>query len=334
MSQRQVLITGGGGFLGKALARKCVERGDRVFSFSRRNHPELSALGVVQISGDVTDKAAVARSVRGMDTVFHLAARTGNWGRLAAFYKTNVKGTRNVIDACRTEHVKVLVYTSTTRVMLEGSNVLPGTGSADYPERFRNNFAMSKAFAEQAVRKAADDNLKTIILRPHMIWGPGDTSTVPGILKRKWPLIRIGRGKNKVSNIFVEDAATAHLLAADRVAENPSLSGKAYVIAQEEPLVLWDFIDSIRAMKGEDPVRLHLSRRMAYRIGGILEFLHKNLSLPFAPVITRALVRELAVSHVFDHDPVFKDLGFEPAVSTGQGMTSYESWYMALKSGK
>ena len=334
MRQRQVLITGGGGFLGKALAEKCVDRGDRVFSFSRTDRPELTALGVVQIIGDVTDKSAVDAAVRGMDVVFHLAARTGYWGRLAPFYKTNVKGTRNVIEACRGSQVKVLVYTSTTRVMMEGRRVLPGTGSADYPRRFSDNAAMSRAFAEQAVRKAADEDLRTVILRPHMIWGPGDTSTVPGILKKRRPLFRIGSGKNKVSGIYVEDAAMAHLIAADRVFENPDLSGKAYVIAQSEPLVLWDFIDSIRAMKGEEPVRFRLPKRMAYRIGSVLEFLHKHLGLPFGPVLTRAMVRELAFSHVFDNGPFQKDLGFEPEVSLDQGMTAYKRWLMALKPDK
>lgn len=329
MQQRQVLITGGGGFLGKVLARKCVQRGDKVFSFSRTSRTELSVLGVIQIIGDVTDKSAVAAAARGMDVVFHLAARTGNWGRLGPFYKTNVKGTRNVIEACRGSQVKVLVYTSTTRVMMEGRKVFPGTGSADYPRRFSDNYAMSRAFAEQAVRKAADENLRTVILRPHMIWGPGDTSTVPGIFKKRRPLFRIGNGKNKVSGIYVEDAAMAHLIAADRVLENPDLSGKAYVIAQGEPLVLWDFIDSIRAMKGEAPVRFRLPKRMAYRIGSVLEFFHKHLGLPFGPVITRTMVRELAFSHVFDNGPFQKDLGFEPSVSLDQGMASYKRWLMA-----
>lgn len=329
MQQRRVLITGGGGFLGTALARKCVERGDRVYSFSRRSHRALADMGVIQIPGDVVDAKAVDAALKDKDAVFHLAAKTGNWGRLAPFYKINVKGTRNVIAACKKQRVPVLVYTSTTRVMLDGADALPGDERTGYPERFRSNFAMSKAFAEQAVKKAADENLRTIILRPHMIWGPGDTSTVPGFCRDRKPLIRIGDGKNMVSGIYVEDAATAHLNAADKVLERPDISGNAYVIARDEPILLWGLIDTIRVLKGKDPVKMHLSRDTAQRVGMVLEFFHKTLKIPFDPVITTNMVKELSLSHVFDIGPSVTDLGFEPSVSLAEGMKDYEGWLVS-----
>jgi nucleoside-diphosphate-sugar epimerase len=331
MYQRKVLITGGGGFLGIAVARKCLERGDRVYSFSRNHHPELSALGVSQILGDVADAHLVDDALKGMDVVFHLASKTGSWGRLSTYYKTNVKGTRNIISSCKKWAVPVLVYTSTTRVMLGNSDVKDSREAAAYPERFRSNYAMSKAFAEQAVIKAADNHLRTIVLRPHMIWGPGDSSSIPGLMKKGGIFFKIGDGKNKVSGIYVEDAAKAHLAAAEKVAENPGISGKAYVIAQNDPLVLWDFIDRIQAMKGRHSVRCGLPAGFAFSVGKTLEFIHKNLQIPFEPVLSRNLIKELSLTHVFDVSPAVKDLDFEPSVSVAEGMKHYEAWLNAVR---
>lgn len=332
MVRKKVLITGGSGFLGRAVARKCVERGELVFSYSRSTHPELTALGVSQIQGDVADAKSVADAVKGMDVVFHLASKTGSWGRLSSYYKTNVKGTRNVIAACKTEHVKVLVYTSTTHVMMGSKQSESVVDERTYPERFSSNFAMSKAFAEQAVIKAMDDDLRTIILRPHMIWGPGDTAPVPGVMKRKGPVFRIGDGKNKVTGIFVDDAAAAHVAAAEKVAENPSLSGKAYVIVQDDPMLLWDFIDQIRSIKGQSPVWLGLPAGVAYPVGKAMEFLYKNFRIPFAPLLTTHTARELSSTHVFDNRPALEELGFKPQVTVPEGMKAYEAWLKSIKS--
>lgn len=331
MHQRRVLITGGGGFLGNAVARQCLERGDCVYSFSRNHHQELAALGVTQIVGDVADAHSVDDALKDMDVVFHLASKTGVWGRLTSYYKTNVKGTRNIISSCKKWDVPVLVYTSTTRVMLGDADFTDSMESAAYPERFRSNYAMSKAFAEQAVRKAADNHLRTIILRPHMIWGPGDNSSIPGLMKKGGTLFKIGDGKNKVSGIYVEDAAKAHLAAAEKVAENPGLSGKAYVIAQNDPLVLWDFIERIQSMKGRHQVKFGLPAGFAFSVGKALEFVHKNLQIPFPPVLSRNMIKELSLSHVFDVSPAMKDLDFEPSVSVAEGMKHYEAWLHAVR---
>ncbi len=331
MVRKKVLITGGGGFLGRVIARKCVERGDAVYSFSRTNHPELAAMGVTQILGDVSDAQAVVDAMSGMEVVFHLASKKGNWGRLSSYYKTNVKGTRNVIAGCKANHVKALIYTSTTRVML-GMDMKQSAGKNEgYPDRFISNYAMSKAFAEQAVRKAADNDLRTIVLRPHMIWGPGDTSSVPGLLKHNGPMFRIGDGKNKVTGIFVDDAALAHLAAEEKVCENPSLSGKTYVIGQNDPILLWDFIDSIRSIKGQSPVWISLPTGVAYPMGKAMEFLFKNFRIPFAPILTANTARELSLTHVFDSQPAQEDLGFQTSVTVPEGMKLYESWLKSMK---
>ena len=105
----KVLVTGGGGFLGGAIIRQLVERGDRVKSFSRRFYPELASLGVEQIQGDISDKTAVGQAFMKVNLVFHVAAKPGVWGDYLTYYRTNVIGTQNVIDACKEHNVLRLV---------------------------------------------------------------------------------------------------------------------------------------------------------------------------------------------------------------------------------
>jgi len=122
-SLHKVLVTGGGGFLGGAIVRQLVERGDRVISFSRLFYPELSAMGVEQIQGDISDANAVEQACREVDLVFHVAAKPGVWGDYVTYYRTNVIGTQNVIAACKQHNVSRLVYTSSPSVVFDGADM-------------------------------------------------------------------------------------------------------------------------------------------------------------------------------------------------------------------
>jgi nucleoside-diphosphate-sugar epimerase len=325
MAEKRILITGGSGFLGRAVAGKCVERGDRVFSLSRNPHKELEEKGVTQILGDVIDPVDVRNAVRGMDVVFHLAARTGLWGRMKGYYKTNVRGTRNIIAACKEENVGALVFTSCAHVLFDGSTTRT-TCETEYPERFRSNFAMSKAFAEQAVKRASEDGLRTIILRPHLIWGPGEGTYPPGIVKNKSLFFRIGNGTNSVSAIFIDDAARAHLVAADKLLENSSISGKAYIISQREPMAIWEFIDKSRKIQGRQPLMFVLPEKMAAGFGRFLELTYKNLKIPFEPYLTSGMVKEFTLSSGFDCSNTEMDPDFKPEIGFEEGLEKYRCW--------
>lgn len=326
MSEKQVLVTGGGGFLGQAVVSQCLERGDRVVSFSRSSHPDLTRMGVPQIQGDVADAQALFRACRGMDVVFHLAARTGFWGRFADYYKTNVTGTRHLIAACKRNGVPVMVHTGTTRALLDRSGRYLDESEGLYPERFTSNYAMSKAFAEQAVLRAADRSFRCMVLRPHVIWGPGDFSVVPGLFCRPHWVIRIGNGRNRVSGIYIDNAAQAHLMAADALITNPALSGTALFLGQDDPIGLWDLIDVARKKSGHNaPIKawpLWAARVMA----GMLEWGYKHLSLAGSPLMTKSMVAELSRSHVFDTRALKEILGFVPHVSVDAGLERYERW--------
>lgn len=325
MEQKNVLITGGGGFLGQVISKKCVERGDRVWSFSRRNHSNLSGMGVTQIQGDVADENAINKACEGKDLVFHLAARMGLWGRFSTYYKTNVKGTRNVIAACKMAGVPVLVYTSSTSVIMDNTgHYLPIGGR--YPEKFGSNYAMSKAFAEQAVIRAADQDLRCAILRPHMIWGPGDMSGGPSFLRERRWIVKIGNGMNSVSGIYIDNAAHAHLLAADKVALDPSLSGKTFFLAQDDPFLLWDFIERIQQWSGQKRIIGAIPYTVAMNISGMMEWVYKSSCIKSTPFLTRNLVGELSGFHVFDTKALNNELGFSPEISVDTGLEIYQKW--------
>ncbi len=323
---RTVLVTGGGGFLGGAIVERLVKRGLRVRSFSRNRHAGLDALGVEQIQGDLADPDAVDRACQGVRTIFHVAARPGVWGAYQGFYAPNVRGTQNVITACRKAGVSRLVHTSSPSVVFDGSDMEGVDESVPYPVRFHAHYPRTKALAEQAVREAAADGLPAIILRPHLIWGPGDNHLVPRILSRGKRLRRVGDGGNRVDTIYIDNAADAHLLAADALKQNPRLSGNVYFISQDDPIPLWEMVDAILAAGGQPPVRKSISPSTARHIGAALEFLYRILRLPGEPPMTRFVAEELATSHWFDITAAKRDLGYRPKVSTEEGLRRLAAW--------
>ncbi len=325
-SLHKVLVTGGGGFLGGAIVRQLVDRGDAVRSFSRNFYPELAQMGVEQIQGDMVDKTAVEQACKGIELVFHVAAKPGVWGDYADYYPTNVLGTQHVIDACKKQGVSRLVYTSSPNVVFDGTDMEGVDESAPYPEKFHAAYPKTKAMAEQMVIKAADKDLMTITLRPHLIWGPNDNHLVPRIIERARRLVRVGSGKNRVDTIYIDNAAQAHVLAADRLKGNPELSGKVYFISQDDPVPLWDLVDDILKAAGQPPVKRTIPRKMAWLVGALLEFVYTMFRIRGEPQMTRFLADELSTAHWFDIRAARKDLGYAPAVSINEGLRRLEHW--------
>ncbi|MBW2251351.1 MAG: NAD-dependent epimerase/dehydratase family protein, partial [Deltaproteobacteria bacterium] len=167
--KQNILVTGGGGFLGKAIVTRLVEAGENVRSFSRSFYPELKSMGVDQILGDIGDPSAVLKACAEIQLVFHVAAKPGIWGNYKDYYKTNVTGTKNVIKACSNHHISKLVYTSSPSVVFNGMDMEGVDESVPYPDRFHAHYPKTKAIAEQLVINASSDKLRTIILRPHLI---------------------------------------------------------------------------------------------------------------------------------------------------------------------
>lgn len=317
-----VLVTGGGGFIGRAIVERLLQSGVRVRVLGRGEYPDLAARGVECIRGDITDEATVERAIAGCDTVFHVAAKAGVWGRWDDYVRPNVWGTRKVIRACKAHGAARLVFTSSPSVVFDGHDQRGLDETAPYPARFRSAYSATKAAAEHEVLAANSASLGTIVLRPHLVWGPGDNHIVPRILEqgRRGKLRIIGKGDAVVDTTYIDNAADAHLLAAEALANRTNAAGRAYFITNGEPKNLWEIVNGILDAAGQPPVQKCLPRGVALAAATTSEFLHRLLRRPGEPRITRFLVEELSASHWFSIEAARRELGYGPVVTIKDGL--------------
>ncbi|QYY36490.1 NAD-dependent epimerase/dehydratase family protein [Ruficoccus sp. ZRK36] len=318
----KVLVTGGGGFLGRHVVGRLLARGYTVRSLGRSAQPELVAQGVEVIQGDIADAEAVDRAVAGTDAVFHVAAKAGVWGAREDYFNANVLGTRHVLAACARHGVKRLVYTSTPSVVFTGEAFAGADESLPYGKNWLCPYPETKAQAEQEVLAAnGRDGLLTCALRPHLIWGVGDPHIVPRLVDRarRGRLRIVGDGKNRVDITHVANAALAHVLALDAL-DKGTAAGCAYFLSQGEPVVLWDWINNLLKRLGEPPVKRSISAKTAYRVGSSLEWIYDKFCLPGEPAMTRFVAVELSKDHWYDITAARRDLGYAPEVSTEAGV--------------
>lgn len=325
----RALVTGGGGFLGQYIVQQLLAGGHRVRVLGRGTYPHLAQQGVEIHQADLRDEEAVAKACAGQDVVFHTAAKAGVWGKWREYHDINTLGTYHVIAGCRRAGVPRLVYTSSPSVTFAGTNQCGVDETAPYPAQWLAHYPHSKALAEQAVLAAADDSLATCALRPHLIWGPRDSHLIPRLLDRarRGRLRIVGRGDNLIDMVYVENAATAHLLAAEALAQpNSPASGKAYFISQGQAVNCWDWIGEILALAGLEKPRKAVSAKAAYRVGAVLEGIWRTLRLPGEPPMTRFVAAQLSTSHYFDISAAQRDLNYTPAISTEEGMQRLAAW--------
>ncbi len=317
------LVTGGGGFLGQYIVEQLVARGAHVRTFSRGHYPALEALGVETQCGDLRDPDATAEACAGMDVVCHSAGGAGIWGPWTHFFGINTVGTLNVVAGCLRHGVPRLVYTSSPSVTFDGVDQNNIDESAPYARRWLCHYPHTKALAEQHVLESHKRNgLATCALRPHLIWGPRDQHLIPRLLARarRGQLRRVGDGRNLIDMTYVENAASAHLAAADALGVDSAVGGKAYFISQGQPVNCWDWINEILRLAELSPVRRSISQRTAWRVGAALEGIYRVLRLRGEPRMTRFLAAQLSTSHYFDISRARNDFGYEPSVSTDEGM--------------
>lgn len=329
----KALVTGGGGFLGGVIVRMLRERGDQVVSISRSSYPELAALGVAQVQADLADKTAVIKAAEGCEIIFHVAAKAGIWGSYESFYQANVTGTENVLEACRIHEITRLVYTSSPSVVFDGNDVEGGDESLPYPDHFEAFYPQTKALAEQLVLQANSPQLATVSLRPHLIWGPGDNHLVPRIIAKgkSGRLRRIGNRPCLVDTVYVDNAAKAHLQAANQLEPGSPVAGKAYFISNGEPLPLWEMVNRILAAGGVMPVKGSISPKAAYAIGIICEKLWGWFKLAGEPPMTRFVAKELATAHWFDISAARRDFGYQPEITVDEGLKQLQQWLATIK---
>jgi len=320
----RALVTGGGGFLGGAVVEALLDRGDEVVSIARGDYPALAARGVSVRRGDLADPSAAGvldDAVAGCDIVFHVAAKAGIWGPAAEYERSNVDATRAVLAACRRAGVGRLVFTSTPSVVHAGGDIEGADESLPYAEH-TTPYPRTKAVAERMVLAADGADLATVALRPHLVWGPGDTQLVPRIVARA----RAGRlrfpgdGRALIDSTYVADAAGAHLAAADVLRPGAACAGRAYFITQGEPRSVMDLVNGILGAAGLPPETRTVPLEVAEAAGLAAEGLWKLLRRRDDPPMTRFLARQLATAHWFETGAARRDLGWAPARTLDEGL--------------
>lgn len=330
----KILVTGAGGFLGRYIIAGLLKRGHTVRGIGRSPQPDLLDSGVEMVQGDVADERAVDVAMEGCDAVIHTAAKAGVWGSWESYHTPNVIGTRQIVEGCRRHGLKRLVYTSTPSVVFNRQPLRHVDESQPYGSDWLCHYAHTKRLAEEYVLKADEPGgLRTVALRPHLIWGIGD----PHLLARVFEAARTGRlavvgsGDNKVDITHVYNAAQAHWQALDAL-DRGTAGGKAYFISQGEPVTLWPWVEMLLAEAGLPAIRRRVSFKKAYRAGAVLETIYKLFGLSGEPPMTRFVATELAKDHYFDITAARRDLGYTPTVSTAAGVKALVEYYRKNKS--
>ena len=323
---RRVLVTGGGGFLGRRIVELHLERGDDVEIVARHRYPEVEALGVRGHFADLVDAARLPALFAGKDVVHHVAG--------------NVTATEHVLAACRDASVPRLVVTSTPSVVGYARDAM-GIAHAPYPTRWESFYGETKARAEQLVLAANGaplangGRLATVALRPHLVIGPRDPHLLPRVLERAraGTLVAVGSRRNVVDLTYVDNAAYAHLDAADAL-EGPgaACAGRPYFVSNGEPVELWPWVDELLRALDLPPVRRRIPLGVASAAGAILETAYSALRLPGEPRITRFLSAALARSHWYDPEPARRDLGYVPRVPLAEGTRRTVEWFRSAAS--
>ena len=333
------LVTGGTGFLGRRLVARLLAEGRRVAVLGRTPAPDLEAQGVRFIRASLDDAAAVRAACAGIETVFHTAAKVGVWGRYDDFFRTNVLGTRALLEGCRAHGVQRLIHTSTPSVVYNGRALSGADESLPLTTRCPSPYPLTKAIAEREVLAANSSTLRTIALRPHLIWGMGDPHLVPRVLDRARAgrLRIIGDGQNRVDLVHIENAGDAHLLAETALRQchllNDTASGprradgQAFFITNGEPVLLWDWINDLLRALGEPPVTKKISLGAASALGALCEAAWRILPVTTEPPMTRFVAAELAKDHWFDISAARRDLGYVPRISMAAGTADLVAWY-------
>jgi len=316
-----ILVTGASGFVGGAVCSLLHERGYSVRGTGRKERPVRLPPDVGYRQADLTDRAAVAALCEGVTAVIHTAAKAGVWGPELEYRRANVDATANLLDAARESGVECFVFTSTPSVVFSGKPIRNGDETMAYGKDFPRTYPATKAEAEQTVLAAHEDAFRTLALRPHLIWGPGDPHLFPRVFERAdaGRLRIVGDGRNRVDLTYIDNVASGHLAALEALAAGRG-GGRAYFLTQDEPVALWPFINELLERTGRPVLTRKVPLGVAIAAGSIAERVWKTLRLKGEPPMTRFVAKELGTDHWFSSRAARDELGYQPTVSVAEGM--------------
>ena len=339
----RILVTGASSLIGDGVVRALAARGDEVVCLQRSPVNGLAALdGVEQQLGDIRDQAAVERAAQGCNGIIHLAAKVGVVGERDEFLSINVEGTRNLLQAAtRSAENSVanlaitrFVHVSSPSVAHGGEAIMGEAATPPVTGRTRAWYVESKAIAESIAVEANGPQLGVVVIRPHLVWGPGDTQLVGRIVERarQGRLALVGGGRALVDTTYIDNAVSALMAALDAVSPGASCAGRAYVIANGEPRPIRDLVAGICAAAGVTFEPRDVPLGAARTIGSFLERAWPKLPNRIRrgegePPLTRFVAEQLGTAHWFDPRPAALDLGWEPTVSIDDGLERLATWF-------
>jgi nucleoside-diphosphate-sugar epimerase len=322
----RALVTGATGFLGGALARRLARTGWEVCATGRR--PMLERDGIAFISGNLENAAFIAEACKGVDVVFHCAALSSPWGRERDFVAANITGTENVVAGCLKHGIARLVHVSTPSLYFDFRDRLNLSEAAPFAVTPVNAYARTKLMAERVVDAAAERGLDAVTVRPRAIFGPGDTTLFPRLMRiaDRFPLV--GNGDPLIEVSYIDNVVAALITAATTA----NISGQKFNITNGEPLPRSELLDALFRSVGVPfhprPVRLGVALGLA----GCMELLSRIFTASrWEPPLTRYSAGVLAFSQTFDLSAARKSLGYTASVSVADGLDAFAEWWRSRR---
>ena len=321
-------MTGTGSLLLGGIASELLRRGDEVVCLQRRPAAFVGHQNAHDVLADICDAEAVALAATGCDAIIHGAARVGVVGSQKEFYDTNVHGTENILRAAEQHSISRLVFVSTPSVAHTGSSLIGAPAGVAEIGRSRSYYAESKAIAERTVLNSRSSRMAVVAIRPHLVWGPGDTQLVGRIVERaaSGQLSVIGTGNALVDSTYIDNAISAHVAALDALHIGSDCDGKAYVISNGEPRTVNELMRSMCESAGVPFKPRHLSLALGIRLGSLVERLWP-LVRSSEPPVTRFIAEQLGTAHWFDQRVVKNDLKWVPSVTIDEGFRRLTQWF-------
>ena len=314
-----VFVTGGSGFIGGVLVKRLLAQGESVRALARSESSaqKVADLGAEPVRGDLDDAVAIRAGAEGCELAFHAAAAVLDWGPREEFVRANVTGTENVLRGAREAGVRRLVHVGTEAALMTGQPLVNVDETARLRPDSKAHYPATKAMAEQAVRAANGDGFETVVVRPRLVWGPGDTTILPGLADavEKGRFSWIGGGDHLTDTTHVDNVIEGLLLGAQK-----GRAGEAYFVTDGEPVGFRDFVTKLLATRGITAPDRNTPAPVARAAASAMETAWRAARREGAPPVTRLAVWLASLECTIDISKARSELGYEPVISRSDGL--------------